>query len=144
MLGAGNDGQFRTFCKILDHAEWSEDSRFNINSQRVANRSELIALINEALSVHTTAEWLERLSGKGIPLAPINNIQQTFEHPQAKARQVTAEVNHARAGPVSIFYFNACISLSRPTDPSSQPSDRLQRSEASRHSPSSSSWTAYG
>lgn len=35
--------------------------------------------------------WL-RLKDLSIPHGPINNIQQTFEHPQAIARGVVVEV----------------------------------------------------
>lgn len=48
----------------------------------------------------TIEEWLERLKGKGIVLAPINTIEKTFAHPQAVARKVTVEVEHPRAGKV--------------------------------------------
>ena len=35
-------------------------------------------------------------------LSPINNIAQTFAHPQAIARQVVEEVDHPRAGRIKL------------------------------------------
>lgn len=46
--------------------------------------------------------WLERFRGLGVPFGPINNIKQTFEHPQAIARQVTVEVDHPRSGKIKL------------------------------------------
>lgn len=67
MISAGNDGQFRTLCsaKVLDRAEWAEDERFIRNAARVTNRETLIAMMEAVLVERTTAEWCERLTGKG-------------------------------------------------------------------------------
>lgn len=101
MLGAGNDGQFKILSGILGQAWW-EDPLFSSNSARVANRKRLIAELSDVLQQRTTKEWLEELRGKGLPFAPINNIQQTFEHPQALARNVVVEVEHSRAGTLKL------------------------------------------
>lgn len=37
-----------------------------------------------------------------VPFAPINNIGQTFNHPQAKALKVVEEVEHPRAGKIKL------------------------------------------
>ncbi|KAJ6662077.1 hypothetical protein lerEdw1_012924, partial [Lerista edwardsae] len=42
VVGAGNDQQFATVCKILSMPEISSDSRYKNNQQRVLNRKELI------------------------------------------------------------------------------------------------------
>jgi len=59
-------------------------------------------MITEVLMTHNRAHWLEKFTGLGIPFGPINNIGQTFEHPQAKARNVVVEVDHPRAGPIKL------------------------------------------
>jgi len=101
MLGAGNDRQFGVLSKILGQT-WSEDPSFSTNSARVANRTTLIAAMSDILQTRTTEEWCAELTGKGLPFAPINNIQKTFEHPQAVARKVVVEVDHPRAGKIKL------------------------------------------
>lgn len=103
MIGAGNDSQFVKLCKIISRPSLSSDSAYSTNSQRVANRAALLQLLNEALSIHTTAEWLEKMKGAGFPMAPVNNIAQTFAHPQAVARGVTCELDHPRAGKIKLL-----------------------------------------
>lgn len=71
MLSAGNDGQFVTLCspEVLNKPEWAKDKTFSTNASRVANRDLMVSLITDVLSVHTTDEWVERLTGKGLPFA---------------------------------------------------------------------------
>jgi succinate---hydroxymethylglutarate CoA-transferase len=75
MIGAGNEKQFKIFARVLSQPSWGSDPRFRDNTRRVENRGELVRMIKEVLSRHTTAEWVERFTGQGVPFAPINNIQ---------------------------------------------------------------------
>lgn len=102
MLGAGNDTQFVKLSSILGKGEWSSSAEYSTNSSRVANRGKLIREMSNVLRTKTTEEWLVELKGKGLPFAPINNIQKTFEHPQSLARRVTVEVDHPRAGKIKL------------------------------------------
>lgn len=43
------------------------------------------------------------MRGAGFPFAPVNNIEQTFAHPQAVARGVVSEVDHPRAGKIKLL-----------------------------------------
>ncbi|KIL67906.1 hypothetical protein M378DRAFT_185477 [Amanita muscaria Koide BX008] len=103
MIGAGNDRQFKILAeKVLGKSELVKNPKFSSNEARVKNRMELVRIISDTLQGHSRDQWLERLRGLGIPYGPINNIQQTFEHPQAIARQVIAEIEHARAGKIKL------------------------------------------
>ncbi|WWC89972.1 uncharacterized protein L201_004901 [Kwoniella dendrophila CBS 6074] len=104
MLSAGNDIQFKILCseEILNRPDWISNPKFNKNSQRVENRLELVKLIEETLKENTTEFWCEKFKGKGFPFAPINNIAQTFAHPQSIAREVVEEVEHPRAGKIKL------------------------------------------
>lgn len=96
MLGAGNDKQFQKLSKLLGRPEWATSTEYCTNSVRVANRKQLISEMTAILTTRPTSEWLTTLTGQGLPFAPINNIQQTFEHPQAVARGLVTEVEHPR------------------------------------------------
>ncbi|KXN88152.1 Succinate--hydroxymethylglutarate CoA-transferase [Leucoagaricus sp. SymC.cos] len=103
MVGAGNNKQFKLLAeKVLEDPSLATDSKFNSNDARVRNRTELIKIIADKLMGQDREYWLEKFAGLGIPFGPINNIQQTFEHPQAIARQVTVDVEHPRAGKVKL------------------------------------------
>jgi crotonobetainyl-CoA:carnitine CoA-transferase CaiB-like acyl-CoA transferase len=85
MLGLAGDGLFATFAKLIGRAEWINDARFAKNSARVANRSVLERMIEEALSSRTRDEWVELLGSNGIPCAPILDPAEAFHHPQVQA-----------------------------------------------------------
>ncbi|EGO23611.1 hypothetical protein SERLADRAFT_469716 [Serpula lacrymans var. lacrymans S7.9] len=103
MIGAGNDKQFRILCEaILQLPELVDDAKFSNNAARVANRTELIDIISGTLKGQDRDYWIERFTGEGVPFGPINNIRQTFEHPQAVARESTVEVDHPRAGKIKL------------------------------------------
>ncbi|KAG6837605.1 hypothetical protein H0H93_006126 [Arthromyces matolae] len=103
MIGAGNNKQFKLLAeKILDNPALATDPRFATNEARVANRAELIDIISNTLLKRERAHWITLFTGLGVPFGPINNIKQTFDHPQAIARQVTVEVEHPRAGKIKL------------------------------------------
>ncbi|KII90517.1 hypothetical protein PLICRDRAFT_683185 [Plicaturopsis crispa FD-325 SS-3] len=103
MIGAGNDKQFKTFTvDVLDAPELAQDPAYATNALRVQNRAALVGAIEAILKTEGRDHWLARFKGKGVPYGPINNIAQTFEHPQAIARNVTVEVEHPRAGPIKL------------------------------------------
>ncbi|XP_064276301.1 succinate--hydroxymethylglutarate CoA-transferase isoform X3 [Passer domesticus] len=82
VVGAGNDHQFVTVCKILNLPEVSKDSRYKTNTLRVQNRKELIDILSTRFSEKATTEWLQLFEGSGVPYGPINNMQQVFSDPQ--------------------------------------------------------------
>ncbi|XP_009067747.1 PREDICTED: succinate--hydroxymethylglutarate CoA-transferase, partial [Acanthisitta chloris] len=84
VVGAGNDHQFVTVCKILNLPEVSKDSRYKTNTLRVQNRKELIDIFSSRFSEKATMEWLQLFEGSGVPYGPINNMQQVFSDPQER------------------------------------------------------------
>ncbi|GGO26720.1 CaiB/BaiF CoA transferase family protein [Micromonospora parathelypteridis] len=71
---AGNDGQFRKLCQVLDLPGLPDDPRFGRNQDRTANREELRPLLVERLVKRTKDEWFRDLLAAGVPCAPINTI----------------------------------------------------------------------
>ncbi|KAJ2957868.1 hypothetical protein NQZ79_g6463 [Umbelopsis isabellina] len=115
MIGAGNDGQFAKLCKSINREELLLDPRFKTNGERVKHRVELLKLLEDRLTQEDTEHWLEALTGSGIPFAPINNIEQTFHHPQVLARDMVQEVDHPRAGKIKVIGIPVKYSESKPS-----------------------------
>ncbi|WP_192964543.1 CaiB/BaiF CoA transferase family protein [Phycobacter azelaicus] len=86
ILAVGNDGQFQRLCDALDLPDLKVDARFLTNQSRVANRTDLTALLEEALSQWTQAELLAALEAATVPAGPINTIGQAFDDPQIQHR----------------------------------------------------------
>jgi crotonobetainyl-CoA:carnitine CoA-transferase CaiB-like acyl-CoA transferase len=71
---AGNDGQFRKLCQVLDLAGLPDDPRFAHNQDRTANREALRPILVARLATRTKDEWFRDLLKAGVPCAPINTI----------------------------------------------------------------------
>jgi crotonobetainyl-CoA:carnitine CoA-transferase CaiB-like acyl-CoA transferase len=50
-------------------------------------------------------DWLAEFVKAGLPCGRINSIPEVFDHPQAKAREMTLETEHASAGIVKLTGF---------------------------------------
>lgn len=100
VLAVGNDGQFVKFCEIAGHPELAQDERFAANAGRVRNREILIPMIQEILLGRSVKDWIAPLEAAGVPCGPINDIGQTFEHPQVKHRGLRIDLPHPLAGTV--------------------------------------------
>nr|XP_026649222.1 succinate--hydroxymethylglutarate CoA-transferase isoform X3 [Zonotrichia albicollis] len=102
VVGAGNDHQFVTVCKILNLPEVRKDSRYKTNTLRVQNRKELIDILSTRFSEKATIEWLQLFEGSGVPYGPINNMQQVFSDPQVLHNGLVMEMNHPTAGKIAV------------------------------------------
>jgi crotonobetainyl-CoA:carnitine CoA-transferase CaiB-like acyl-CoA transferase len=100
VLAVGNDRQFAKFCAIAGCPELATDERFTTNNQRVRNREVLVPMLQEVLLGRSTAEWVAPLEAAGVPAGPINDIAQTFDHPQVKHRKMKVDLPHPQAGSV--------------------------------------------
>ncbi|HMN44319.1 MAG TPA: CaiB/BaiF CoA-transferase family protein [Povalibacter sp.] len=99
VLAVGNDSQFAKFCDAAG-CPFSLDARFRRNADRVRNRAELVPLLEDVLKQRTVAEWVALLEPLGVPVGPINNLAQVFEHPQVVSRGMRIDLPHPLSGSV--------------------------------------------
>jgi len=85
MIVAGNDKLFSALCGVLGVPELPADPRFLTNPDRVANRPELIALLEERTREQGSAELLDALVAAGVPASPVHDIGEAARHPQTEA-----------------------------------------------------------
>lgn len=99
VLAVGNDSQFAKFCAVAG-SQLAQDDRFRKNADRVRNRAVLVPLLAAVLRSRTVEEWVAQLEPLGIPVGPINNLAQVFEHPQVLSRGMRVELPHPLSGSV--------------------------------------------
>lgn len=97
-LGAGDDRNFAACCRALDLPDLLDDDRYDSAPTRLANRESLVDALEKTLSSAPSATWIRRLREAGVPCGPIYDMQQVFEDPQAKARDMVVELDHPVAG----------------------------------------------
>lgn len=102
MVAVGNDGLWRRFAGALDREDLLADERFARNPSRVAHRDVLIPLIEEVMLTRSTAEWVQCLDAAGVPVGPIQTVDEAVKDPQVLARGMVAELQHPTAGALKV------------------------------------------
>jgi crotonobetainyl-CoA:carnitine CoA-transferase CaiB-like acyl-CoA transferase len=102
-LAVGNDAQFGNLCKGLGREELATDERFARNPDRVANREELVAVLQEEFSKKTADEWVEEIRGAGVPIGPVNTLADVFSDGHVLSSDVLQDVEHPAAGTLKLL-----------------------------------------
>jgi len=100
ILAVGNDAQFERFCQVAGEKELASNPLYTSNALRVANRNELVPEVSRLLKIKSTQWWLAELNKVGVPCGPICNIDEVFDNPQIKAREMKISLDHAQLGKV--------------------------------------------
>ena len=78
VLAVGNDAQFAALVAELGEPSLAEDPRFSTNPERVRHRAALNGELGRLLAADTADSWQARLTARGVPCGPINDIAQAF------------------------------------------------------------------
>src|ERR1700677_2449026 len=83
-----NERELRRFCSVvLEMMALADDDRFAGNADRLRNRTELEAIIEEHFQNHTRAELVARLDQADIANGAVNEMPAVWQHPQHSARK---------------------------------------------------------
>jgi crotonobetainyl-CoA:carnitine CoA-transferase CaiB-like acyl-CoA transferase len=99
-IAVATERQWPRLCQALGMDQLIDDPRFADNGARVRHRDELRPLLAATLTARTSAEWLAVLDAAQVPCGPVNDVLAAFAQPQAVARQMRVDVEHAVLGPM--------------------------------------------
>ncbi|XP_040921652.1 succinate--hydroxymethylglutarate CoA-transferase isoform X1 [Toxotes jaculatrix] len=102
VVAAGNDKQFVKVCQVLELMQLMEEPQYKTNKLRVQNRTQLLHTLSQRFLQEKTADWLRRFEGSGVPVGPINSIQEVFSEPQVKHNGLIQEMDHPTAGRIAV------------------------------------------
>lgn len=94
-VACGNDAQFAALCAVLGLPEAAADPRFAGNPQRVRNRMDLVAMLEQVLSTGTATHWQERLTAAGVPAGRVAWIDEGLSFAESLGLAPTFEVHDA-------------------------------------------------
>ncbi|MFM9829766.1 MAG: CaiB/BaiF CoA transferase family protein [Sphingomonas sp.] len=92
ILAVGNDGQFQRFCAALGLTDLATDARYTSNAGRLEHRASLFDAIRAATSKIPRDAVLATLEAAGVPVGPINTVEQAFADPQVIHRAMRIAV----------------------------------------------------
>ena len=93
---------WQELCRSLGHPEWIEDPRFSTADARHDNRVHLKAAMEEVLTTETRHSWFQRLSAWGVPVAPVNTVDDLLNDQQVRARDMLVEIKSSDYGVVRV------------------------------------------
>ncbi len=100
-VAVGSEAIWKRFCEVID-PRLADDERFRANADRVRHRNELVPLLEARFRQRPTREWVQILEAAGVPCGPIYTVSQVFQDPQTLHRQMRVELDHPKAGRITV------------------------------------------
>ena len=92
VVAVANPRLWTRFCAAMGIEDLEHDPRFANNTDRLANRDALNAIIGRLFESQSVDSLLERLSAAGVPCGRVRTIDQVLRDPQLAARQMLIAV----------------------------------------------------
>jgi crotonobetainyl-CoA:carnitine CoA-transferase CaiB-like acyl-CoA transferase len=103
-IGANNEKLWRGMCEVVGARELADDERFADNDHRMANRDELVAVLEPYFAERTTDEWVEVFLDAGMPAGAIRDYRYVLgEDPHVKARNMIRTFEHPVEGEINVL-----------------------------------------
>ena len=97
-IGAGTQPTWEQFCRAIDWEDLINDPRFKVPGDRKKREVELAALLEETLTQQTTDHWMELFEEAGVVAGPIYNMEQVYQDPQVRARDMLVDLEDPELG----------------------------------------------
>jgi benzylsuccinate CoA-transferase BbsF subunit len=95
------DDEWRGFCKVIGHPEWTQDLRFKTLLSRKRNEAELDRLVEIWTINFSPQEVMERMQKACVPCGIVSSSEDIFQDPQLKGQEIFWKLDHPEIGPIS-------------------------------------------
>lgn len=89
-------------CQAIEQPQYAADPEFDMIEKRRDRRERVNALISDFTSKRTVQELVAIFTEHQVPHAPILGITEALSQPQAMAREMVVETEHATLGKIPI------------------------------------------
>jgi crotonobetainyl-CoA:carnitine CoA-transferase CaiB-like acyl-CoA transferase len=113
-IAVGNDAQFERLCEAIGREDLAQDERYAANPGRVANREELVEVLQGEFSRRTADECVETIRGVGIPCGPVNTLAEALSDEHLSGTDMLREVEHPLAGMLQMLASPVLVDGERP------------------------------
>lgn len=102
ILAVANENLWKKFVSLME-IKALEDERFKTNPDRVRNREELIALLDEIFLKKSIREWMAMFESQGLPCGPVNKFSNILNDPHLHEREMVLEKDHPTLGKLKML-----------------------------------------
>jgi crotonobetainyl-CoA:carnitine CoA-transferase CaiB-like acyl-CoA transferase len=113
-VAVGNDAQFGRLCAAIGRPELADDERYATNPARVANREELVEVLQGEFSKRAADEWVEEIREAGVPVGPVNALADVFSDEHVLSSGILQTVEHPAAGVLEMLASPVLVDGERP------------------------------
>jgi crotonobetainyl-CoA:carnitine CoA-transferase CaiB-like acyl-CoA transferase len=96
LSSAVQQGQVEAMCEELGIADVLRDERFATPQARAANAAAFRERLVEAFAADSAANWVRRLSARGVPISKVNSIAEATADAREDRRSVLLSVGRPR------------------------------------------------
>lgn len=107
------DSFWHNLTQVLERTDLATDARFSTMAARLANRETLTEVLDGEFRRKTTADWLQRLSGR-VPVGPVNDMRKAIENPFVAASGMIQSIQHPKKRGLRVFTLPVKIDGERP------------------------------
>ena len=120
-LNIPTDEMWGRLTEVLGREDLKNDPRCSSGPERAENSEFIRSVIEEWMSSLTQEEAVQRLLKAGVPAGPVRKVNELFDCPQVKARDMLLEVPHQQVGPVQLASSPASLSDAPKVTPEAPP-----------------------
>ncbi len=113
IVAVGNDGQFARFVEWLGLSDMASTPEFTTNPARLRNRDALNEMLTPYLRRHPTAEIVAGLEAVGVPVGPVNRLDEVFASDQVAARDMKISLPQSDSSTGGVELIGNPLKLSR-------------------------------
>jgi formyl-CoA transferase len=90
----------RLVRNVLNRPDLFDDPRFLTNRDRMQNRNELRAMLEEELAKDGSEAWAARMREEKVPVGVIRTVEEAFRSQEMMGRKVVSAIPHPTAGTI--------------------------------------------
>ncbi len=94
-IAANKQEQFEALCRVVERVELITDERFSDRQVRLDNRSQLSAILEDALGLKSAVEWQPLFNDAGVPVGEVMGVAEVLRHPQVADRGMIRSFENA-------------------------------------------------
>jgi len=102
VLVTSSDRTFERLAEAMDRMDMLRDERFHSNAVRLQHFDLTNGIVADWVKTKKRDELQKYLDEFGVPISPINSIEDIFEDEHFKARENIVEIQHPRLGKIKM------------------------------------------
>ena len=103
VVGVFHTASWQGFCDAIERPDLMNDPRFKENADRVTNRAELAAIIQEIIQTKPADHWVAMFKERDLLASPVLTIDESFRTFSAAREDLVVSLPHSTLGELKML-----------------------------------------